>query len=125
MRFEFRDGPGEGGFFGFGRPVLGVQLVEPTPELREHLGGPPDAGVLISKVLEGMPAEEAGLRVGDLIVAVDRRDIEDTRDLIRALREHAGESVDIEIVRDGSTMRLSVALPEPEEDEHEFRGPRA
>jgi S1-C subfamily serine protease len=126
MRFEFHGEPGARHFFGLRRPLLGVQLVEPTPELREHLGGSPNAGVLVSKVLEDMPAEDAGLRVGDLIVAVGGREVERTGDLTRALREHAGETVDIEIVRDGSPMSLSVFLPEPEEHEHERgRGPRA
>ncbi len=39
----------------FGRkPRLGVQLVETTPELRKHLGGDEDAGVLVSKILSGL-----------------------------------------------------------------------
>ena len=35
------------------RPKLGVQLVATTPELREHLGGGRDRGVLVGKVMSG------------------------------------------------------------------------
>jgi membrane-associated protease RseP (regulator of RpoE activity) len=49
----------------FGRPRLGVQLVETTRELRRHFGGNDTAGVLVSKVLGGTAAEEAGIEVGD------------------------------------------------------------
>jgi C-terminal processing protease CtpA/Prc len=124
MKFEFRGAPGERHFFGFSRPVLGVQLTGVTPELREHLGASPDAGVLVSKVMGGMPAEEAGIRVGDLIVAVDGREIESASDLSRALRRAGGETLTIDIVRDGSPMSVSVFIPEPEEV-HESSGPRA
>ena len=51
--------------------MLGVSLTETTPDLREHLGADKDRGVLVSKVLSGMPAEDAGIEVGDLITQVD------------------------------------------------------
>ena len=43
------------------RPLLGVQIVETTPELRAHLGGSADAGILVGKVMDEMPAKEAGM----------------------------------------------------------------
>jgi C-terminal processing protease CtpA/Prc len=100
-----------------GRPKLGVELVEVTPELREHLGGPGDAGILVSRLIPGMPAEEAGVLVGDLIVAVDGETIEDAGDLRRALRDRDGESIDLEVIRDGRTTGLRVFIPEVEESE--------
>ncbi len=96
------------------RPVLGVQLVEPTAELREHLGGPGDAGVLVSKVLPGMPAEDAGVEVGDLIVAIDGEEVEDAGDLVSGLKGKHGETVELEIVRDGRSLTLDASLPERE-----------
>jgi predicted metalloprotease with PDZ domain len=99
------------------RPLLGVQLVGPTPELREHMGAEPDAGVLVSKVLPGMPAMEAGVQVGDLIVAVDGESVEDAGDLIGALRGMEGETIGLEVIRDGRSMTLDVLLPEREEQE--------
>lgn len=98
------------------RPILGVTLVEPTSELREHLGGPEDAGVLVSKVISGMPAEDAGVEVGDLIVAIDGEDVEDAGDLVSGLKGKHGERVELDIVRDGRSLTLDASLPEREEE---------
>lgn len=108
----------------FGRPLLGVQLTETTPELREHFGAGPDAGVLVSKVLSGTPAEKAGIRVGDMIVAVDGREIADVEDLVRELGRREGESFPVEVIREGKRRKIEVELPEPADFEG-FTGPRA
>jgi membrane-associated protease RseP (regulator of RpoE activity) len=96
----------------FRRPMLGVSVSETTPELRRHLGGDDDAGVLVSKVHEDSPAEDAGIRVGDLIVAVDGEPVARSGEIRRALRDRAGETVRVDVVRDGSSVSLSVSLPE-------------
>jgi membrane-associated protease RseP (regulator of RpoE activity) len=106
-----------------GKPVLGVQLVEVTPELRQHLGADEETGVLVSKVLHGTPAERAGIHVGDLIVAVDGDEIENSADLRRALMDKVGETFDVEVIRDGTSVRIEVTIPEPENDWPS--GPRA
>ena len=106
------------------RPRLGVQLVGTTPELREHLGGRSDAGVLVGKVMKGMPAEMAGIRVGDLIEAVDGTTIEDVEDLIRALEEHEEGELRLDVIRDGRSQSIDVVLPERGERD-EATGPRA
>lgn len=114
-----------GSFFEFsGRPRLGVQLTETTPELREHLGGSADAGVLIGKVIEGSAAEIAGVQVGDLIVAVDGEKVSGTNALRKALSKRDGKTFDIEVIRRGDSMRLSVTLEERKKEER-FTGPRA
>jgi serine protease Do len=105
------------------RAVLGVQLVEVTPELREHLGAEEGTGVLVSKVLQGTPAENAGVHVGDLIVAVDGEEISTSVDLRRALQGKAGETFDVQVIRDRTPMSLEVTIPEPERDRP--TGPRA
>jgi S1-C subfamily serine protease len=98
------------------RPKLGVQLVQPTAELREHLGGDPDAGVLVSKVLEDMPAEFGGVEVGDLIIAADGEPIRSSGDLVRALRDKNGEKMELELIRDGRRIALDVFIPQREEE---------
>ncbi len=105
------------------RPRLGVELVETTPDLREYLGGKKDSGVLVGKVLADTPAEKAGVKVGDLIVSVDGDAVEDSGELIEALSEKEGKTIDLELVRDRRTMHLKVTIPEAEKDEP--TGPRA
>ena len=101
--------------------MLGVQLTGVTPELRRHLGGDEDTGVLVAKVLEGTPAEEAGILVGDMIVAVDGEPVEDAGDIRHALHGKSGETVEVEVIREGARQRVDIVLPEREE---RLRGPR-
>jgi membrane-associated protease RseP (regulator of RpoE activity) len=108
-----------------GRPKLGVQLVPTTPELREHLGGSRDRGVLIGKVFSGKPAEKGGIKVGDLLVSVNGTDVSEAGELIEALEDQDGKTVTLEVVRDGKTTRMEVAIPEAEDDDDESSGPRA
>ncbi|HXV75752.1 MAG TPA: PDZ domain-containing protein [Candidatus Polarisedimenticolaceae bacterium] len=108
------------------RPVLGVELVSVTPELRRHLGAGDDEGVLVGKVLPGTPAERAGIAVGDLIVAVDGTVIDGPHALRAALREGAGRTIDVEVVREGNRVHLSAGLPEVEQEDASHPGrPRA
>jgi len=79
--FSFKCEDGEclyNNMFFSSKPRLGVQLTDTTPELREHLGGSRDAGVLVGKVIDDSAAEEAGVEVGDLIVAVGDDEIGST-----------------------------------------------
>ena len=107
----------------FGRPKLGVQLAETTPELREHLGGSEEAGVLVSKVLSDTPAEKAGIQVGDLILSVNGGEVASTAELVGALVDKDGPTIELEVVRDGRKLKLQADILEPDEDES--AGPRA
>ncbi len=96
------------------RPKLGVQLAHTTPELREHLGGIAETGILVSKVMEDTPAEDGGIEVGDLIVGAGGDEVGGAGDLIRALKDVDGETIELEIVRDGRPMALDVFIPAEE-----------
>jgi membrane-associated protease RseP (regulator of RpoE activity) len=111
-----------GSFFGR-RPMLGVQLVHVTDELRLHMGGTENRGVLVSKVVSDSPAEDAGIAVGDLIVAVDGEPVEGAGDIREALVGNEGASFDVEVIRDRRSMHIEVTLPERDNDEPS--GPRA
>jgi membrane-associated protease RseP (regulator of RpoE activity) len=107
------------------KPLLGVEMVETTPELRETLGGSKEAGVLVGKVLSGSAAEKAGLRVGDLILSVDGTKVSDAGELGEAIREREGKTIDLDVVRDKKTMHIKATLPKFDEPEDEPTGPRA
>jgi predicted metalloprotease with PDZ domain len=96
----------------WGRPLLGVQVTDLTEELREHFGADPDTGLLIAKVYEGSPAEDAGVETGDVIVAVDGRAIEESSDIERALKRREDDIVEVEVIRDGRSVTLDAKLPE-------------
>ncbi|HSK75335.1 MAG TPA: PDZ domain-containing protein [Thermoanaerobaculia bacterium] len=103
---------------GMRRGYLGVGLTDLTPELRTHFGVPEDAGVMISKVEPGSPAETAGVRVGDILTAVDGKEIKSSWDVqwkIRAQEE--GQPMPVEIWRNGKVQTLSATIEKRERSE--------
>jgi membrane-associated protease RseP (regulator of RpoE activity) len=95
------------------RPYLGVILNDITPELREHYGAPKGAGILVGSVEQGSPAEKAGVRVGDLVLAVDGTEVSSSAQLRRALTgKKEGDSVRIEVLRNRSRQALVATVAE-------------
>ncbi|HEX2120647.1 MAG TPA: PDZ domain-containing protein [Thermoanaerobaculia bacterium] len=91
------------------RAFLGVVLTDLSPELREHFGAPKENGVIVSSVEENSPADKAGLRVGDIITAIDGKDINSSWALRSTLKDKKeGDSVRIEYLR-GRTRQTAVA----------------
>jgi membrane-associated protease RseP (regulator of RpoE activity) len=93
------------------RGYLGVGLVDLTPELRTHFGAPEDAGVMVSNVEDGSPADKAGIKVGDILTSLDGKDIEsswDIRSQVRELKEN--EQVPLEVWRDGKVLSVSATI---------------
>ena len=102
-------------FRAFGKPVprgyLGVGLTDLTPELRAHFGVPQGAGVMVSQVEAGSPAEKAGVKVGDILSAIDGRPIASSFDLrmhVRAADDGAVST--LEVWRNGKVQTLSATL---------------
>lgn len=85
---------------------LGVELEDIEGQLAEYFGV--ERGVLVTQVREGSPADEAGLRAGDVIVGVDGRESRRSRDIARLLEDGSREPVSIEIVRDRSKVDLEI-----------------
>ncbi len=119
--------PGRHGMMIFGRnkPLLGIEMIETTPELREAMGGSKDAGVLVGKVLSGSAAEKGGLKVGDLILSIDGSKVSGIGDLSEAIEKQQGKAIDLEIVRDRKPMRIKAVLPKIDQPDDEPTGPRA
>ncbi len=90
---------------------LGVKLQPLTPELRKYFGVKEDLGVLVASVKKNSPAEDAGIRAGDVIIRMDRRRIRSIRDVHRVLAFfEPGEEIEIRIIRDGKEKSVKVKL---------------
>ena len=59
------------------RPWLGAKLQNVTPDIAESLGLKRPAGALVATVADKSPAARAGLKTGDLIVAIDGQVVDD------------------------------------------------
>jgi S1-C subfamily serine protease len=109
-------------------PWLGIQGTSITSLLAEELDLPVEQGVLVQGVVEGGPADEAGLRGGDqrvmfegallttggdIIVAVDDTAVQDMDDLVVYLADKSvGQRVALTVLRDGRRQRIQVRLAE-------------
>jgi predicted metalloprotease with PDZ domain len=88
---------------------IGVQVQPMTPELREHFKAPPDRGLLVTRLEPGRPAEQAGVKVGDVIVEAGGEAQRRTWDLVRVVgRAPEGQKLRLRIVRDGKTRTVEV-----------------
>jgi membrane-associated protease RseP (regulator of RpoE activity) len=97
------------------RPFLGVILTDITPELRELYGAPRAHGVLVGSVEKGSPAERAGLRVGDVVLAVEGQEISSPLALRRAIQDKKeGDSVRIDVLRGKARQTLVASVVERE-----------
>ena len=95
---------------------LGVsyQNIDATAALENDLAS--TYGAYIADVLKNSPAEQAGLKKGDIILAVDNIKIGASTSLGTLLGEHAvNETVNLAVLRDGQTLNLSLTLAEYKE----------
>ena len=110
-------------------PCLGVQMQELNEDLARYFKVEPYAGVLIAEVEEDSPAEEAGLKAGDILTAIDGEDVEAPEDVFDLLSEYEpGDEVELSVLRFGKRLTFKVELGEREDasrfERLPFRFPR-
>ena len=94
-------------------PYLGVYLSDLTQETAKRFGSSVDTGALVEEVEPGGPAEQAGIRRGDIVISAGKYEVQSSGDLISALRNYQpGDTVELTIVRDGQQEGLQVNLAE-------------
>ncbi|MBI3962907.1 MAG: PDZ domain-containing protein, partial [Deinococcus sp.] len=103
--------PAQGGIF------LGVRVTTVDDAIREKLGlGAEVSGVVIEVIVPGSPAEQAGLQVDDVIVAVDGQAVASAQEFARQVRVHRpGEQVTFAVLRQGAISTITVTLGQSEQ----------
>jgi Do/DeqQ family serine protease len=103
------------------RPWLGARLQAVTPEIAETLGLPRPAGALVTNVAPNSPAAKAGMKVSDLIVAIDGQSVDDPNGFdYRFATRPLGGTAEIEVRRQNTIIKLKVPLevaPDTNRDE--------
>jgi S1-C subfamily serine protease len=105
---------------------LGVTSESLYPQLAEHLGLDTKSGALITDVVNGSPADDAGLKGstgettfqlqhvktgGDVVIAVDDKPVFANNDLSKLIAAHKpGDTVKLDILRDGHHATVDVTL---------------
>jgi serine protease Do len=104
----------EGGGDGLQRPWLGARVQSMDASLASALGLERPLGVVVSDVRPGGPAARAGLAEGDVILAIDGRDVPDAKDLnFRLALGTIGESTELRVRREGHALALDLPLETP------------
>jgi len=95
------------------RAWLGVGFQELSPELASQFGVPVHGGALISNVVPGGPAARAGLRPGDVVVAVGDQPVREGNDLLRqVLRQRVDTNVTVQLLRERRPQTVTMRLAE-------------
>lgn len=96
---------------------LGVQMTTLTPEVKQEINSSPDAninvseerGVLIVDVVNGSPADRAGLKAGDVIYRVNGQDVATAEQLQNVVEaSQVGNTLQVELKRNGSNQTVGV-----------------
>ena len=104
------------------RGFLGVTGDPVTPEIAEQVHLPKDSGgVIVSDTEADSPADKAGIKVGDVIIAVNGRPIHDQLELRLTISQMApGSKAALDIARDGKQMVLNVTLSQKSDKPNEL-----
>lgn len=93
------------------RPWLGAKLQTVTRDIADAVGLQRVAGALVRRVHKGSPAKAAGLRAGDIIVAIDGHAIADVRAVTYRLTTRGiGNTAEIEVIRAGRKRLLQLTV---------------
>jgi len=93
------------------RPWLGARLQAVTPEIAETLGLRRPSGALVANVVSGSPAARAGLKLSDLIVAIEGQAVDDPNAFdYRFATRPLGGVAEIDVQRAGKPVKLAIPL---------------
>ncbi|WP_374379015.1 Do family serine endopeptidase [Dongia sp.] len=98
------------------RPWIGAAGEEVTNDIAQSLGLPHPGGVVVQQLYPDGPAEQAGLKPGDIVVGVNGRTVDDPEGLrFRLATLPVGEQAKLNILRKGASVDLSIDLVAPPE----------
>jgi len=93
------------------RGWLGVSIQPVTEEIAASFGLKKAAGALVNEIIGGSPAAKAGIRQGDIIIAINGREIKDVSHLQRLVGEvPVGTRVEVKVFREGKEVKLPLVI---------------
>ena len=103
------------------RGAIGVRAQTVTPVLAAGLALPQDWGVIVADVTPEGPAERAGLKVGDLVLTLDGKGLENGRQFeVNLYRRAVGDTVRLGVQRGAQKLTIEVSVAERPEDPDRF-----
>ncbi|MGN7984183.1 Do family serine endopeptidase [Burkholderia sp. 22313] len=93
------------------RGWIGVEPQDVTPEIAESFGLQQKSGAIVAGVLQGGPADKAGIKPGDILVTVNGEDITDTTKLLNTVAQiKPGTPTKVHVVRKGKEFDVNVVI---------------
>jgi C-terminal processing protease CtpA/Prc len=93
-----------------GRGRLGIELRDLDDDLGDYFDTPDGRGVLVLRVLDGTPADRAGLKAGDVILAIDGDEVGNSEDLRKEIRGKQAGAIELRIRRKGTERTIEATL---------------
>jgi predicted metalloprotease with PDZ domain len=110
---------------------LGVVVEGMTKDLRGYFGAPADRGVLVAHVEQGSAAQQAGVRVGDILLRVGNHRITSADDVISAIsasqstnQNNPGNWVKLDVLRRGQRVHLQAMLESENQNQNQPSTPQ-
>jgi 2-alkenal reductase len=101
----------EKGFFA--RPFLGIRWQLVSPQIALSYGLSTEYGAYITEIIPGSPAEAGGLQVGDIIIRIGEKTVDENNSFVNALFAYQpGDTVDVAVMRGDDEVILEVTLGE-------------
>ncbi|MDE7098278.1 MAG: S1C family serine protease, partial [Ruminococcus sp.] len=98
-----------------GRPQIGISAVNITEAYSSYLGLP--MGLYVRNVAKGSAAEEAGIRTGDVVIAINDETVTNMEELNNIKNKFkAGDSITLTIYRDGEDIDIPLTLHDANEE---------
>jgi serine protease Do len=108
------------------RGWLGVAIQPVTPPVARAMGLKKPGGALVADVTAGSPAEKAGLRRGDIVVAINGEPVDETRELsLKVAMLSPGTTARLKVIRDGREIDVPVVLGEQPSERRAAGSPAA
>jgi serine protease Do len=99
------------------RGYLGVQMTDLTPDVAARLEIPNQQGVVVGNVIDGTPADKAGIQPADIVTGIAGKPVKDGRELQQSVANSPiNKPVEFQIVRDGKPKTISVTIEEQPKD---------
>ena len=107
-------------FLGEPRAYLGVKLASLNPDLAAYFEST-DEGVLVLEVLNDSPAEESGIKAGDVLLALNDEKVESPDAVVEFLEDfEKGDEITVRLLRKGKEQTVKVVLDETPGPHHKI-----
>ncbi len=99
------------------RGWMGVVIQKVTPEIAKNFALAESEGALVADVMEGSPAEKAGIKRGDVIVSYNGKKVKDNDQLPRLVgATEIGKKVKVGLIREGKQVEAEIVIAELQEE---------